>query len=108
MVGQGALGRLQGGASRAASAQQQGQQLGVGERLAAQAGYDPAALEDYRFLEEKLPASHVIQYGLGDIADKQGRREDALKHFSAYLQWAPRTTPEYTNVLQRVEALKTP
>jgi tetratricopeptide (TPR) repeat protein len=77
-------------------------------RAHLQAGNYAAALEDYRVLEEKLPASHVIQYGLGEIADKQGRREDALRHFSAYLQRAPRTTSEYTNVLQRVEALKAP
>jgi tetratricopeptide (TPR) repeat protein len=64
------------------------------------------ALEDYRLLEEKVPDAPAVQFGLGEIADKQGRSDEALKHFSRYLELAPRGTTEYTNVLSRVDKLK--
>jgi tetratricopeptide (TPR) repeat protein len=65
----------------------------------------PEALEDYRWLAEKDPDAYKVQYGLGDIAQQQDRNADALRHFNKYLEHAPRTLSEYTNVLQRVERL---
>ncbi len=52
------------------------------------------------------PKTPAIQFGLGEIAEQQGRSADALEHWSAYLEFAPRGTPEYTNVLNRVAKLR--
>lgn len=70
------------------------------------AGQLGRSLDDYQLLEEKEPDDFRIQYGLGEIAEKQNRPADALKHFNAYLGKAPRTSPEYTNVLNRVAQLR--
>ncbi len=70
------------------------------------AGRLDRALEDYQVLAEKNPKVPAIQYGLGEIAEKQGRTADALKHLATYLDTAPRGTPEYTNVVERVAKLK--
>ncbi len=70
------------------------------------AGKLDRALEDYRLLEEKNPTAPAIQFGLGDIADKQGRSADALKHLASYLETAPRGTAEYSNVVERVGKLR--
>lgn len=70
------------------------------------AGRLDRSLEDYRLLEKANPKGPAIQYGLGEIAEKQGRQADALKHLSTYLETAPRSTAEYSNVVSRVELLK--
>jgi tetratricopeptide (TPR) repeat protein len=70
------------------------------------AGNYPPALEDYQKLAEKNPDLFQVQYGLGHIADKQGRTADALKHLNRYLELAPKGLPEYTNVLGQVAQLK--
>jgi len=70
------------------------------------AGRLDRALEDYQLLAEKNPKVPAIQFGLGEIAEKQGRGADALQHLSAYLENAPRGTAEYTNVVARVGQLK--
>jgi hypothetical protein len=57
-------------------------------------------------LDEKSPNVPAIQYGLGEIAEQQGRTADAIQHFSSYLAAAPRGTPEYTNVVERTAKLK--
>lgn len=70
------------------------------------AGQLGQALDDYRLLEEKAPKNYRVQFGLGEIAEKQNRAADALKHFETYLSQAPRGTPEYSNVLDRVSKLR--
>lgn len=70
------------------------------------AGQLDRALEDYKLLEEKKFRPHNVQFGLGEIAERQSRPADALKHFSSYLELAPKGTTEYSNVVARVEQLK--
>ncbi len=71
-----------------------------------QSGNLDAARSDYEQLLKKAPHDFKINYGLGEIAAKQNRSADAVKHFEAYLKAAPRNTPEYTNTTQRVEQLR--
>jgi tetratricopeptide (TPR) repeat protein len=71
-----------------------------------QSGNFDAARADYEALLEKAPHEFKIRYGLGEIAVKQNRANDALEHFEAYLKAAPRNTAEYTNTVRRVEQLK--
>ena len=70
------------------------------------AGKFERSLEDYQWLLEKNPNAYVVRYGLGEIAEKQSQAAEALKHFAVYLDLAPKSTPEYTNVVERVAKLK--
>lgn len=70
------------------------------------AGQLDRAIEDYKLLEEKNPKAHIVHFGLGEIAERQSRPADALKHFGSYLELAPKGTTEYTNVVAQVEQLK--
>jgi tetratricopeptide (TPR) repeat protein len=65
------------------------------------------ALKDYTSLENAVEReSHVIHYGLAEIARLQGRQEEAIKHFSAYLGIAPKGTPEYEKVTEFMAKLQ--
>lgn len=64
------------------------------------------AREDYQRLLEEAPHEFKLHYGLGDIAERQNRPQDAVEHFEAYLKAAPRSTAEYTNVTGRIEKLR--
>jgi predicted Zn-dependent protease len=70
------------------------------------AGQLDRALQDYKLLAETNPKAHIVHFGLGEIAERQSRPADALKHFNSYLELAPKGTTEYTNVVARVEQLK--
>jgi tetratricopeptide (TPR) repeat protein len=63
---------------------------------------------DYEVLLEDSPHDFRLNYGLGAVAEQQGRNADAVKHFENYLRSAPRNTTEYTNVTSRIAALKSP
>jgi tetratricopeptide (TPR) repeat protein len=73
-----------------------------------QEGKLEAAKTDYLTLA-KLASdnpSYMVYYGLADIAQKQANKPDAIKYFKLYKEYAPRGTPEYTNVLQQLQKLE--
>lgn len=70
------------------------------------AGQLGQALEDYLALDKKAPNEFRIEYGLAEIAEKQKRTADAIKYFGEYLSHAPKGTPEYTNVVDRLIQLR--
>jgi tetratricopeptide (TPR) repeat protein len=49
------------------------------------------AKKDYETLQRVLPRSHVVYYGLGDIAYQRKDYEEAAKYFQSYLKYAPST-----------------
>ena len=63
------------------------------------------ARRDYEMLLRKHPDQHIIHYGLGEIAERKKEPAEALSHFRRYLELAPTTTLEFTNVLARVNRL---
>ena len=65
------------------------------------------ARRDYEALERLLPRpSHLVYYGLGDIAWRQKRRKDAIKYYELYLVQAPLGAPEIRMINDRLEKLK--
>ena len=70
-----------------------------------QSGQLDAAREDYEVVLKDRPRYYGIYYGLGEIAWRQQRKADALEYYRKYLQYAPRGTAEYNEVLQRVKEL---
>jgi predicted Zn-dependent protease len=50
-----------------------------------------AAKRDYETLQRILPRSHIVFYGLGDIAYKRKDFDEAAKYFESYLKYAPAT-----------------
>lgn len=65
------------------------------------------ARRDYESLERLLPKpSHLVYYGLGEIAWRQKRLKDAIKYYEEYLARAPLGTPEIKMINDRLEKLK--
>lgn len=64
------------------------------------------AEKDYVKLEKLYPDRPEFQFGLGEIAAKRKDTTKALGHFEKYLKLAPASTPEYTNVVERIRQLK--
>jgi tetratricopeptide (TPR) repeat protein len=48
-----------------------------------------AAKKDYELLQRVIPRSHVVYYGLGDIAYKKKDYAEAAKYYESYLKYAP-------------------
>lgn len=71
-----------------------------------QSGKYDAAERDYRALSEKLSASHVLYYGLGEIAYQKKDTATAIKNYELYLKNAPEGTLEISKVQKRLEELK--
>lgn len=70
------------------------------------AGHLDEAQSDYETLLSSLPKSHVIFYGLAEVAYQKKNRADALKNYELYLQYAPKdgVTPEVLEERKKVEA----
>ena len=64
------------------------------------------ARRDYELLNDKHPDQYILHYGLGEIADRKKESPEALKHFRRYLELAPQSTLEFTNVLAKVSRLE--
>ncbi len=64
------------------------------------------ARRDYEQLNNKHPDQYILHYGLGEIADRKKESSEALKHFRRYLELAPQSTLEFTNVLAKVSRLE--
>ena len=64
------------------------------------------ARRDYELLNDRHPDQYILHYGLGEIADRKKQPADALKHFRRYLELAPQSTTEFTNVLAKVSRLE--
>ncbi len=72
-----------------------------------QAGKLDAALLDYELLERALPKpSHVVAYGLAEIARQKKERKKALEYYESYLKRAPAGAPEIPLVHERIKKLK--
>ena len=70
-----------------------------------QTGKLDEARRDYEKLAGKYPDRHIFQYGLGEVADRKQEVAATVRHFTRYLELAPKGTTEYTNVLARVAEL---
>lgn len=65
------------------------------------------SLADYQALDSAYPEEHpAIHYGLAEIARQQGRKDEAIARFDAYLKLAPAGTAEYEKVTQLLSELK--
>ena len=65
-----------------------------------------AARADYKTLQQSLPHSFQVAYGLGEIAWRQHETNEAIKNYMLYLANANTNTEEATNVMQRLRELK--
>ena len=69
------------------------------------AGHLKEAKEDYELLLSAMPKSHVIYYGLGDIAYQKKDKEEAVKNYDLYLKFAPKESRgELQEERKKVEA----
>lgn len=65
------------------------------------------AQRDYQTLEAALPkVPHVVYFGLFDVAYKKKNPKTALKYGDLYLKIAPKGTPEYKDVQERINKMK--
>jgi tetratricopeptide (TPR) repeat protein len=65
-----------------------------------------AAREDYSLLLQAAPKYAALHFGLGEIAWRQQRREEALEHYRRYLETARPGSREYQDVERRVAELE--
>ena len=75
-----------------------------------QAGQFPAAKKDYQAVEKLVPetsyVSHMIYYGLGQVAQKENDKPAEIHYHQLYLKSAPHNTLEFTNVTLRLRQLE--
>ncbi len=66
-----------------------------------------AAKKDYEAVEKMVPEhSHMIYYGLAQVAQKQNDKAAEIRYDQLYLKYAPPNTAEFTNVTQRLRQLE--
>ncbi len=66
-----------------------------------------AAKKDYQSVEEMMrEPSPQVYYGLAQIAQKQNDKAAEIRYSKLYLQHAPRGTPEFAGVSQRLLKLE--
>jgi tetratricopeptide (TPR) repeat protein len=66
-----------------------------------------AAKKDYLALEKMVPQpSHMIYFGLAQVAQKENDKPAEIRYDKLYLDYAPRNTVEFTNVTQRLRKLE--
>lgn len=65
-----------------------------------------AAREDYSLLLKEAPDFPALHYGLAEIAWRQDRKAEALKHYRQYLETARKGTQECQEVERRVAELE--
>jgi tetratricopeptide (TPR) repeat protein len=70
------------------------------------AGRYDQSRSDYNELLASMPDAYQVHYGLGELDYVKQDRASALKHYERYLELAPRQTPEYLQVSNRVTELK--
>ena len=66
------------------------------------------ARADYEQLNQIFTNSFRIDYGLGEIAWRQHKTNDAIKYYKRYLTHANTNTVEATNIIQRLRQLESP
>jgi len=72
-----------------------------------QIGQLDAAKKDYQVLEKVVPQrSHMVYYGLAQIAQKQNDKTAEIHYERLYLDCASPNTAEFTNVTQRLRKLE--
>lgn len=54
------------------------------------AGHLDDAESDYQTLKQAMPGSHVVYYGLGEVAYRKKKFTDAARYFQSYLKYAPK------------------
>lgn len=64
------------------------------------------AERDYLVLERLHPSAYQIYYGLGEVAYRQKDTAAAIDYYQRYLSNAPPNTAESSNVLARMQELK--
>jgi len=66
-----------------------------------------AAQRDYEALQKLMPTQHRVYYGLGEIAFRRKDVPSAIKHYEAYLKYAPLDTGEEAKgIAERLKQLK--
>jgi tetratricopeptide (TPR) repeat protein len=66
-----------------------------------------AAKRDYYTLLKLVPESvYAVYYGLTEVATKEKDHDAALKNCRLYLKYAPKTTPEYKKMQERLAELQ--
>ena len=73
-----------------------------------QSGQLDAARNDYEAIQKALPTAHAVYYGLGEIAFQRKDVPSAIKHYEAYLKYAPPDTKEAKQIAERLKQLKMP
>jgi tetratricopeptide (TPR) repeat protein len=63
------------------------------------------AQTDYELLLKRRE-TYEVRYGLAEIAKLQKKKSDELENLDRYLDIAPKTTTEYTNVFTRADELR--
>lgn len=64
------------------------------------------ARQDYESLERLQSSMVFVAYrGLGEIAEKTGQKEEAIRQYQRYLKAAPANTEEYRQLTERVNKL---
>ena len=72
-----------------------------------QIGRLDAAKNDYQALEKMAPQpSHIVYYGLAQVAQKQNDKPAEMRYDKLYLQCAPRNTAEFTNLTRQLQKLE--
>ncbi len=71
-----------------------------------QIGQLDAAQRDYETLQKLTPNVFRVLYGLGEIAFRRNDVPAAIKHYEAYLKYAPPDTDEAKQIAARLKQLK--
>ena len=72
-----------------------------------QSGQLDAAQRDYDALQKLTPNVFRVLYGLGEIAFRRHDFPAAIKHYEAYLKYAPPDSDEAKQIAARLKQLKT-
>ncbi|MDB6040935.1 MAG: Tetratricopeptide 2 repeat protein, partial [Verrucomicrobiales bacterium] len=76
-----------------------------------QSGHLDSARKDYETLRKILPTSHIVFYGLGEIAYQEKDKQAAIKNYELYLKYVPAEATdelaiEKKQVTERLNELK--
>ncbi len=71
-----------------------------------QLGQYDESQRDYERILQIYPKSYVVHYGLGEIGFRKNNAALAIKHFEAYLKYAPEGTSERKQVEEKLKQLK--
>jgi len=65
-----------------------------------------AAEKDYNELKRMAPDSHVVFFGLGEVASARKDKSAAISHYEKFLELAPAGSPEVVVVEKKLKELK--